>query len=145
LAAPTQSFANHARMVPLYHYVTSPLILLVLIWSVVRLVQVPSTDRLFLFLMALGLMLAAYWARAFALGVQDRVIRLEERLRLEGALTGDLRARIGDFTTEQLIGLRFASDAELEELARRVLAEGISDRKAVKAMVKAWRPDHQRI
>jgi hypothetical protein len=132
-------------MVPLYHYVTSPLILLVLIWSVVRLVQVPSTDRLFLFLMALGLMLAAYWARAFALGVQDRVIRLEERLRLEGALTGDLRARIGDFTTEQLIGLRFASDAELEELARRVLAEGISDRKAVKAMVKAWRPDHQRI
>ncbi len=145
MAAPTQSFANHARMVPLYHYVTSPLILLVLIWSVVRLVQVPSTDRLFLFLMALGLMLAAYWARAFALGVQDRVIRLEERLRLEGALTGDLRARIGDFTTEQLIGLRFASDAELEELARRVLAEGISDRKAVKAMVKAWRPDHQRI
>jgi len=145
LAAPTQSFANHARMVPLYHYVTSPLILLVLIWSVVRLVQVPSTDRLFLFLMALGLMLAAYWARAFALGVQDRVIRLEERLRLEGALTGDLRARIGDFTTEQLIGLRFASDAELEELAGRVLAEGISDRKAVKAMVKAWRPDHQRI
>jgi len=84
-------------------------------------------------------------ARAFALGVQDRVIRLEERLRLEGALTGDLRARIGDFTTEQLIGLRFASDAELEELAGRVLAEGISDRKAVKAMVKAWRPDHQRI
>lgn len=145
MAAPTQSFANHARMVPLYHYVTSPLILLVLIWSVVRLVQVPSTDRLFLFLMALGLMLAAYWARAFALGVQDRVIRLEERLRLEGALTGDLRARIGDFTTEQLIGLRFASDAELEELAGRVLAEGISDRKAVKAMVKAWRPDHQRI
>jgi len=145
LAAPTQSLENHARFVPFYHYVTSPLILVVLVWSVVRLVQVPSTDRLLIALLALGLALAAYWARAFALGVQDRVIRLEERLRMDRLLTGGLRARIGDFTTEQLIGLRFASDGELEELAGRVLAEGISDRKAVKALVKSWRPDHQRI
>ncbi len=145
MAAPTQSFENHARMVPLYHYVTSPLILLVLIWSVVQLVRMPSTDRFFLFLLALGLSLVGYWARAFALGVQDRVIRLEERVRLERLLTGDLRARIGDFTTEQLVGLRFASDGELAELAELVLAKGIADRKAVKAMVKSWRPDHQRI
>jgi hypothetical protein len=145
LATRTQSFANHARFVPLYHYVTSPLILVVLVWSVVRLVQLPSQDRLLVFLLVLGLALAGYWARAFALGVQDRLIRLEERLRMERVLTGDLRARIGDFTTDQLIGLRFASDEELEELAGRVLAEGITDRKAVKALVKSWRPDHQRI
>jgi hypothetical protein len=145
LATPTQSFENHARFVPLYHYVTSPLILVALVWSVVRLAQAPSTDRLLVALLALGLALAAYWARAFALGVQDRLIRLEERLRMDRVLTGELRARIGDFTTEQLIGLRFASDEELEELAGRVLSEGISDRKAVKALVTSWRADHHRI
>lgn len=145
MATPTQSFENHARFVPLYHYVTYPLILVVLVWSVVRLVQVPSTDRLLVFLLAMGLALTAYWARAFALGVQDRVIRLEERLRLERLLTGGLRTRIDDLTVEQLIGLRFASDAELEELVGHVLDEGISDRKAVKAKVRSWRADHQRI
>lgn len=145
MAAPTQTFENHARFVPLYHYVTYPLILVVLVWSVVRLVQVPSADRLLVFLLSLGLALAAYWARAFALGVQDRVIRLEERLRLERLLKEDMRARIDDLTVDQLIGLRFASDPELEELVGAVLAGGVADRKAVKAMVKSWRPDHQRI
>ena len=145
MATPNQSFENHARFVPLYHYVTFPLILVAVVWSAVRLAQAPSTDRLLVTLLALGLALAAYWARAFALGVQDRLIRLEERLRMDRLLTGDLRARIGDFTTEQLIGLRFASDVELGELAGRVLSEGISDRRSVKALVTSWRADHHRI
>lgn len=140
-----QSFRKHARLVPLYHYLTAPLTLIVLSWSIARLVRLPSADHLVLVLMALGLTLAAYWARTFALGVQDRVIRLEERLRMERVMGGDLRARIGDFTTEQLIGLRFASDEELGELGERVLADGITDRRSIKAMVRSWRPDHQRI
>jgi hypothetical protein len=70
---------------------------------------------------------------------------LEERLRMETLLPDDLRPRIGEFTTGQLIGLRFASDEELPDLARRVLDEGLTDRKAIKQAVKSWRADHQRI
>ncbi|MEJ2203706.1 MAG: DUF6526 family protein [Gemmatimonadota bacterium] len=92
-----------------------------------------------------ALILVSYYARTFALGVQDRLIRLEERLRMERLLPDDLRARIGEFSTEQLVGLRFASDDELPELARRVLAEGITDRKVIKKSVGNWRADHQRI
>jgi hypothetical protein len=144
VAAP-QSFQNHARLVPLYHYVTFPMILAVAVWSVVQLGRAPSVDRLFLLLMALGLALAAYWARAFATRLQDRVIRLEERLRMERLLSDELRGRIGDFTVDQLVALRFASDEEMEALAGRVLADGIDDRKAIKSMVRSWRADHERV
>ena len=91
------------------------------------------------------LALAYFYGRLFAMGVQDRVIRLEERLRMERLLDADLKSRIPEFTTEQLIGLRFASDEELPALARRVLAEGIADRKTIKLAVKSWRADHQRV
>ena len=140
-----QNFQNHARFVPLYHYVTSPLILLVAIWWLVQLVRAPTLDHLFLFLMALGLALAGVWARAFATRLQDRVIRLEERLRMERLLSAEVSARIGEFTVDQLVALRFASDGELDELARRVLDEGIADRKTIKSMVRSWRADHQRV
>jgi len=73
--------------------------------------------------------------------VQDRVIRIEERLRLERVLPADMQPRIGEFTIEQLVGLRFASNAELPELARKVLDEKLKDRKAIKQLIKTWRPD----
>ena len=79
-----------------------------------------------------------------ALTVQDRLIRLEERLRYERVLPADLKARIGEFTVTQLIALRFASDAELPALARKVLDDKISERKAIKQMVKTWKPDYLR-
>jgi hypothetical protein len=85
-----------------------------------------------------------FFARLFALAVQDRVIRLEERLRLERLLPPDLQPRIQDFATAQLVALRFASDAELPALARKVLAENITDRKVIKRMIQNWRPDYQR-
>lgn len=141
----TQSFENHARMVPAYHYALAALLLAVLIWSVIRLVVDPSVDRVMIVLLTVALVLTAFFARAFPVGVQDRVIRLEERLRLETLLPDDLRPRIGELTTAQLIGLRFASDDELPHLARRVLDEGLTDRKAIKQAVKSWRADHQRI
>ena len=92
-----------------------------------------------------GLIIAVLFARLFPLGVQDRVIRLEEQMRLARLLPDDLRDRVGDFTTNQLVGLRFAPDDELPDLARRVLDEGMSDRKAIKQAVKNWRADNQRI
>jgi hypothetical protein len=96
-------------------------------------------------LLAIALLVMAFLARLFALGVQDRVIRLEERIRCERLLPEDLKPRIGEFTTVQMVGLRFASDAELPSLARKVLDGKVNDRKAIKQMVQNWRADYQRI
>ena len=140
-----QNYANHAKMVPVYHYLGSLLMLALLGWTGLRLVRAPSVDTVMAFLLLVLVILGYFYGRLFALGVQDRVIRLEERLRMDRLFSDDLKARIGDFTTEQLIGLRFATDEDLPALARRVLDEGISDRKTIKQAVKTWRPDHQRI
>jgi len=88
--------------------------------------------------------MGALLARIFALSVQDRVIRLEMRLRLAELLPMDLKGQINEFTVAQLVGLRFASNEELPELARRVLQDRITDRTAIKKMVKNWRPDYLR-
>jgi hypothetical protein len=90
---------------------------------------------------AAALFVGMVTARVMAMKVQDRVIRIEERIRLERLLPADMHARIGEFTMDQLVALRFASNAELPELARRVLEEKVNDRKAIKQMIKTWRPD----
>jgi len=141
----TQSYASHAKMVPGYHYVTGLILLVLLVWTGREMARGFSLASLMDFLLVLAVTLTAFYARTFALGVQDRVIRLEERLRMSEVLPDDLRSRISEFTTEQLIGLRFASDDELPALARKVLDEAIKDRKSIKATVQRWRPDHQRV
>jgi hypothetical protein len=78
------------------------------------------------------------------LTVQDRVIRLEMQLRLRQTLPADLHARIDDFTPKQLVALRFASDEELPQLCRTVLNDRVMEQKAIKKMIKKWRPDHLR-
>ena len=146
MAEPTpQTYANHTRWVPLYHFVGAPIFLLNLVWAVYRLVTDLSADTAIGALLALALLVTFFCARTFALSAQDRVIRLEERLRMRELLPDDLQARIDDFTTSQLIALRFASDAELPDLARQVLAESITSRKAIKERIQTWRPDYQRV
>ena len=113
-----------------------------MVWGMV---QEPSWGSLVGIVFMVAFVMTALYARLFALGVQDRVIRLEERLRMAEVLPEDLRSRIDEITTEQIIGLRFAPDEELPDLVRRVLDEGISDRKTIKQAVKNWRADHQRI
>jgi hypothetical protein len=81
----------------------------------------------------------------FALGAQDRVIRLEEHLRMQAALPDDLQSRVHDFTIDQICALRFASDDELPGLARKVLEENIPDRKTIKQMIQSWKADYQRL
>ncbi len=93
----------------------------------------------------LGVLMATLGARRQAIGVQDRLIRLEERLRMKQLFHDDMVGRIPEFTTSQLIALRFASDEELPNLARKVLTEDISDQKAIKQLVQNWRADHQRV
>jgi len=142
--ARTQNYDNHVRMVPGYHYVAFGILGINLIWSLYRLVRAFSADATLNLLVAVALLLLFFYTRVFALAVQDRVIRLEMRLRMEKLLPAGLQPRIPDFTLGQLIALRFASDEELPALAEKVLAENISDRKTIKKMVKVWNPDNLR-
>jgi len=137
----TQTYKTHRRFVPGYHFVTSLLLMLYLGWTGVQLVKHPAVGSAITFLFALGVGLLFLYARQFPVAVQDRVIRLEERLRLARLLPPDLQGRIEELTPDQLIGLRFAADAEIAALVRKVLAEDIADREAIKRLITTWRPD----
>jgi hypothetical protein len=140
-----QNFQNHVKRVPPFHFFVVPVFLVNFIYSIYHLFKVPfSFESVFGVLLALALVGAALFGRLFALSVQDRVIRLEMRLRMERILPADLKPRIEEFAVGQLIALRFASDAELPELARRVLNDKLADKKAIKQMVKTWKPDYMR-
>ena len=140
-----QTFANHAKLVPLFHYVVLPMFLVNLLVALYRMFAGFSFATAWGAAMAIGLMLVALFARVFALGAQDRVIRLEERLRMQGLLPDELKLKINDFTMDQLAALRFASDAELPSLAKKIVDDGIADRKTIKQMVVTWRADYQRL
>ena len=140
-----QNFKNHAKVVPAYHYWMTPMIVLPSPYLGYRAVVAFSFADLVTFIFSVGVVLAAFFARWFALGVQDRVIRLEEQLRMEKLLPEELKQRIPEVTTEQMIALRFASDEELTGLVFTALSEGISDRKTLKQAIKNWRADNQRI
>jgi hypothetical protein len=140
-----QNFANHAKMVPAFHYFAMPVFAVNFGWAVYHLVKTGiSFESVMRVLLAAALIVLFFCARLFALTVQDRVIRLEERLRYERLLPADLQPRIGEFTRDQYISLRFASDAELPALARKVLDEKLTDRKTIKQLIKTWKPDHLR-
>ena len=140
-----QNFANHGRFYPPFHFFVIPVMVLNLIWTLSRLWRLGfSWDGLERVLLALGLTVGFLIARIMVLRIQDRVIRLEERSRFERVLPADLKPRIGEFTVDQLVALRFASDAELPALARRVVDEKMAKRKAIKQMVKTWKPDYLR-
>ena len=140
-----QNFANHTRRVPPFHFFAVPIFVINFIWSLFRLWQLGfSFAGVFGVLLAAALVILPLSARMFALAVQDRVIRLEERLRYERMLPADLQARSGEFTIGQIVSLRFACDAELPGLARKVLDEKLTERKAIKQLVKNWKPDYLR-
>ena len=140
-----QNFANHAKFIPSFHFFAVPVFLINFVSSLFRLTKLGiSFEGIFGVILAAAFVVLVFRARLFALAVQDRVIRLEERLRYERVLPADLRARSGEFTTGQFVSLRFASDAELPALARKVLDERLTKRKAIKQLIKSWKPDYLR-
>lgn len=139
-----QNFENHAKFVPAFHFFVLPVLLANLIRQIVHAVKFFSVDSVISLLVALALITLALVARIFALTVQDRVIRLEMRLRMMQLLPQELRPRIPEFTVNQLVSLRFASDSELPGLARKILDEKLNDRKAIKRLVQNWQPDELR-
>jgi len=146
-----QNFSNHTKFVPAFHFFLAPVLIINLVGHIYMVFKTPMDTPMAIFHGVFGVVLAAafltmaFLARLFALGVQDRVIRLEERMRYEKLLPADLQPRIGEFTIAQLVSLRFASDAELPTLARKVLDGKVNDRKAIKQMVQNWRADYQRV
>ena len=142
--AEPQSLKNHAMYDPPFHFFLAPLAAAALIWSIVELVRNPSWTSGIHVLVVVWLLVLMFKMRIYSLKVQDRVIRLEERLRLAAVLSPALQPRIGDLSCDQLIGLRFASDAELPGLVEKALG-GNWNRKQIKAAIQNWRADTWRV
>lgn len=139
-----QNYANHVRIDPMFHQVIfflSLIAVLLALWIVIRYFSLSAIELL---LLAVVLLLVALRLRAYATKLQDRIIRTEERLRLQSLVTGPSASRIGELTIDQLIGLRFASDAEVPALVDKTLAQNLSKTDIKKAIVH-WRPDNYRV
>jgi hypothetical protein len=139
-----QTFANHSRFDPPFHFFVLPVFLVLAIAMMVHFVWRPSLHSALMFAGAAALATLASKTRMYALKVQDRVIRLEEQLRLKALLPEPLRSRIPELTEGQLVALRFASDAEVAKLAERALNEKLS-RADIKKAIQTWRPDYWRV
>ncbi len=140
-----QTYANHVRWYPLVHFVIFPLLTILLIWSIVNLVMAPSAANLWNLLMIVGVVLLSFAARLQALKAQDRLIRLEEKLRYRELLGSDLCAKADGLRTGQIIALRFASDGELGEILERVLTGELKSSKEIKTAIRQWRGDYLRV
>ena len=141
MADRVQTYKNHPRLFPPYHYFVLPVLLIHFLNQIRHLWLAPSRATAWAVVVALALAALALFARVMTLRVQDRVIRLEMRLRLMQLLPQDLQSRINDLTPGQLVALRFASDAELPGLVRDVLEGRLTTPKDIKLKVKDWQAD----
>ncbi len=139
-----QSYQNHGRLDPAFHTFLVPLALVLLIGAIVNLVRNFGWSSGFHVLAVVWAIVAMFKIRVYALKVQDRVIRLEEQLRLEALLPEPLKARLGELNVDQIIGLRFASDGEVAGLVEKTLSSQWR-RKQIKQAIQTWRPDHWRV
>jgi len=138
-----QTLANHTRLDPAYHLFIVPVAAVNLGITIWNLIKNPGLGAAWYVVLAIAAAIAVLKLRLYALKVQDRVIRLEERLRLSQLLSEPLRSRIGDLTETQLIGLRFACDAEVGTLVEKALS-GMT-RGEIKKSISSWRPDYFRV
>lgn len=139
-----QNFKNHGRIDPLYHLLSLFILVVSLVIAVVYLVYHPHFFTAWIVVLSVAAFIPFFKVRTYALKVQDRVIRLEERLRLQALAPPEWHSQIYKVREDQLIALRFAPDEELVELAQQAVAENLS-RKQIKERIKNWRPDHWRV
>ncbi len=140
-----QAYGTHRRFHPVFHFFAIPILSINVLVALYMAIRHPSIWSGWNVFVAIALLLALLLARFYGLRNQDRIIRLEERVRLATCLPDDLRSRISELHKDDLIGLRFCSDEELPELTRRVLAGELKGRNAIKREVRNWRPDHHRL
>lgn len=139
-----QNFANHTRWLAPYHFVLAPIMLANFIFAIVRLVMDFNVDRIGYLVLAIALVMLTLLARTHSLTVQDRVIRLEERLRYRELLPAELAEKAVDLKPAQMVSLRFASDSELPALIERTLKGEFEKAGDIKKEIKNWRGDYLR-
>jgi len=144
MSEPVQNFKNHTRFDPAFHFFLVPLTLILLVWSFVHHFHVKTLESFFVGMAFFLLLVTIFLTRTYSLKVQDRVIRLEERLRLQSLAGAALLTRIPELTKGQLVALRFASDAEMAALATKALDEKLEP-KQIKALIQNWRGDFLRV
>ena len=140
-----QSFENHAKFVGPYHFVATSLVLIVTLWSAWRVVTAFSVDAVMMVLLCIAVIIMHLYIRLFPLKVQDRLIRLEETLRMREVLPPEMHGRIGEIRRGQFVALRFAPDEELPGLVEKVLSGELKSGKEIKQAIQNWRADHLRM
>jgi hypothetical protein len=139
-----QDFKHHARFDPLFHFFLGPVVMANAVFAIVVVVHHPHWRSAWMLVLSLAALVAVFKIRLYAMKVQDRVIRLEERLRLQALAPAEWHTQIYRLTEDQLIGLRFAADDELVKLAQQALEQSLN-RKQIKERIKSWRADEWRI
>jgi hypothetical protein len=145
MAEPTQNYATHRRFIPAYHFFALPVLLANVIVTAIYFVRDPRFITGWAVVVALALFLAILYLRFMPVRAQDRIIRLEERARLERLAPADLRSRVRELTAAQLIAIRFASDDEVPDLTRRALSGDLKTQGDIKRAIRNWRADHLRV
>ncbi len=145
MAESAQTYGTHRRFIPAYHFFALPVLFINIIVTAVRFTRDPRAMTAWQVVVALALFTAILLLRFMSVRAQDRIIRLEERTRLERLVPGDLRGRVADLTPSQLVALRFAPDDEVPELTRRALNGELKTQGDIKRAIRNWRADHLRV
>ncbi len=143
--AAEQTYKTHRRYIPIFHFFVEPVLILNVVAQLLYFIKYRTLYKAWMVAVALALAILAFYARYMVARVQDRVIRLEERIRLASLLPAELRERINDLSTPQLVALRFASDEELPGLAQRCLNGELTKGDQIKREIRTWRPDYARV
>lgn len=145
MADQTQSFASHRRWIPIWHFFALPVLIINVFVVAVNYVKDPRLTNGWAVIVAIALAVGIFISRYMPLRAQDRIIRLEERARLERVLPGDLRGRVGELTPAQLVAIRFAADDEVPDLTRRTLNGELKSQGDIKRAIRNWRADTLRV
>jgi hypothetical protein len=145
MADQTQTFSTHRRFIPAFHFFALPILLINVFVVATQFWKDPRFPNAWSVLVAVALAIGISWSRFMPLRAQDRIIRLEERTRLERLLPPDMRGRIGELTERQLIAIRFAPDNEVPDITRRALSGELKSPGEIKRAIKDWRGDYFRV
>ena len=145
MAVQTQTFSTHRRFIPAFHFFALPILLINVFVVATQFWKDPRLPNAWAVLVAVALAIGISWSRFMPLRAQDRIIRMEERTRLERLLPADMRGRIGELTERQLIAIRFAPDNEVPDITRRALSGELKSPGEIKRAIKDWRGDYFRV
>jgi hypothetical protein len=140
-----QTYANHTRWHPPFHFFVLPVLIINFIWAIAVFVKAPDRNSGWWIVVSLALIFLAFFVRTYSLKVQDRIIRLEEKLRFQQVLSPGLQQQCSTLRAGQTIALRFAPDEELEELVSAVVAGKLTRPAEIKQAIKNWRSDTFRV